>query len=525
MRYGKGFVLAFFAALLILGVAIHRDYGLAFDETAQRTTGTVAVQYVIELITGDESPSAMDTYTDRDYGAAFEAPLAALEMLLGLTDPREIFMMRHLLTFIVCLGGAFALYSLALRRFGNRLFALLAVAFLMLTPRLFAESFYNSKDAVFVAAFAIALNTGIAFILRPTPRTALLHALATAFAIDIRMAAIVIPVATIAILPLRAVKREIWPRSLWHLATYAVASAVLVVAFWPWLWADPLGNFALALDTVSRFRFDHEILYRGELVRTTQLPWHYVPVWIAITTPPLYLALFLVGAAAITWRWIRAGSAIWRSDAELQDLIFLGFALLPVLAAAIYRATLYDGWRQLYFIYPALVLVAINGWVSLWTLATARTWRGGLVTLTATCFMLTGAWMWRAHPLQNVYFNDLAGKNVFARYEVDYWGLAIRPALEHLLAQDASALIRVLDANYMELSMRFQILRHEQRWRLQETLDDSQPHYAFTNFPPNRHPEKNSAYGLNYEPFHDVKVDGEVVLRIFKSRTSRIPRS
>ncbi|HYC65223.1 MAG TPA: hypothetical protein VEC14_10865, partial [Reyranellaceae bacterium] len=167
---------------MALGVAIHRDYGLAFDEVAQRTTGTVAVKYVIDLFAGRQGLSAMNDYVDRDYGVAFEAPAVALEMLFGLSDSRDIFMFRHLLTFLVCLAGAWALYSLALRRFADRWLALLTVAFLMLTPRLFAESFYNSKDAVFMAAFAIALNTGVALILQPTARLALLHGLASAFA-------------------------------------------------------------------------------------------------------------------------------------------------------------------------------------------------------------------------------------------------------------------------------------------------------------------------------------------------------
>jgi hypothetical protein len=524
MQSGKALVLAFFAALLALGVAVHRDYGLSHDEVAQRTTGMVTINYLIDLFTGRGASSELHTYDDRDYAVAFEAPAAALELLLGLTDTRDIFMFRHLLTFLVCLAGAWALYSLALRRFADRRLALLAVAFLVLTPRLFAESFYNSKDAVFVAAYAIALNTAVAFILRPGWRSALLHALASAFAIDIRMAAITIPVATLAILPLRAVKRELPTRTLWTLAIYATATAVFVIALWPWLWSDPLDRFAQALDIVSRFRFDHEILYRGELVRTTQLPWHYVPVWIAITTPPLYLVLFLAGGAATIWRFIKAGNAIWRTEADLQDQMFLAFALLPLVAAMLYNPVLYDGWRQLYFIYPAFLMVALAGWHALWTLARARAWRAALGAVTALSFVVTAVWMWRAHPLQNVYFNPLAGKDMLARYEVDYWGLSLRPALEHLLAHDSSAEIKVLDANYMELAMRFMILRPEQRRRLVETLDGAGPHYAFTNFPPNRHREKNVAYGPDYELFHEVKVAGEVVLRVFKSRTSRSPR-
>ncbi len=151
-------VLLCFAALLMLGVAIYRDYGISFDESGQRVTGAVTVKHVIERFAPSLVPLAMndlvplDEYKDNDYGVAFEAPAVVLEMLFGRTDTRDIFLFRHLVTFLVCLGGAYAVYSLALRRFADRRIALLAVAFLVLTPRLFAESFYNSKDAVFLAA-------------------------------------------------------------------------------------------------------------------------------------------------------------------------------------------------------------------------------------------------------------------------------------------------------------------------------------------------------------------------------------
>jgi 4-amino-4-deoxy-L-arabinose transferase-like glycosyltransferase len=91
---------------------------------------------------------------------------------------------------LVSLGGLFAVYRLATRRFEDWRVGLLAAAFLVLTPRMFAESFYNSKDLVFMALFAIATNTMIGFVTKPRVQTALVHALATAVAIDVRIMAI-----------------------------------------------------------------------------------------------------------------------------------------------------------------------------------------------------------------------------------------------------------------------------------------------------------------------------------------------
>jgi hypothetical protein len=530
----KFFVLLCFSAFLTLGLAIYRDYGFSVDEDGQRETGVMTVKYVVEQLAPSLAHPAMnmlarwdqyyeilvplDNYSDRYYGAAFEAPAVALEGLFSLTDDRDIFLFRHLLTFMVCLGGAFAVYCLALRRFADRRIGLLAVAFLLLSPRIFADSFYNSKDAVFMAAFAIALNTAIAFVLQPRPSSAVLHALATAFAIDVRVPGIVIPIATMAILTVRAVKREVPARrSLSALAIYLAATAVLVVALWPWLWSDPLDRFGQALAAMSRFGFDNDIFYMGALVRTTQLPWHYIPVWVSITTPPLHLVLFVIGTAATGRQFIISARVLWKDEAELQDLVFLGMFVAPVSAVILLHSVLYDGWRQLYFIYPAFLLITLRGWHTLWssTIA-AQVRRPVLVGVTAISFAATAAWMWRTHPLQNVYFNVFAGTNLKANYELDYWGLSTRGAVEYVLAHDPSGSINVREANYMALKASLMLLTPKDRRRLRVTTDENIPHYAFTNN--NRPNLGNTKLQEHYDLFYEFKVDGEAILSIFKRK-------
>ena len=44
--------------------------------------------------------------------------------------------------------------------------------------------------------------------------------------------------------------------------------------------------------------------------------------------------------------------------------------------------------------------------------------------------------MFQYHPHQNVYFNFLAGKDVYKKYEVDYWGLSNRKFLENVALKE-----------------------------------------------------------------------------------------
>ncbi|HTD15351.1 MAG TPA: hypothetical protein VK673_09240 [Chthoniobacterales bacterium] len=541
-----------FSSLLLLGLCRYRDYGISIDEPAQRLTGAVTVKYLAETFqtpgfmtwwkqgipalpqhqdrdyaVAFEAPAfaleekrdipALAQHQDRDYGVAFEAPAFALEHLFRLHDPRSVYMFRHLLTFLVSLVGVCAAYRLSLRRFLDWRIGLLSALFLVLTPRLFAESFYNSKDIVFMAVFAVAMNTAIAFVLRPRVKTAFLHALATAVAVDLRITGLLLVVVSVLLLIVRVIRRELRPgRTCLISAAYIIVAFAFVILMWPYLWSRPLGHFLQAFENMARFRWGGEVRYMGALIRTTALPWHYTFTWISITTPLLYLALFVVGAYATCRRILACGARLWQDDGELQDMVFLGFFFAPILAVLLFHSVLYDGWRQLYFVYPAFLLLATKGWVTLWSIKSTRNiYKASLVTLTTISVCLTAMWMWKAHPLENVYFNMLAGNNVKARYEVDYWGLANRRALEYILERDHSPVVNVWADSMTPISYSVLMLKREDRWRVRVGNDKRVPFYVLTNYRQVRDID-SAKYDRDYQLFYEIRVDDELVLSVFK---------
>ena len=139
------------AIFAVVGVAVLDDYGVAMDEYLQRNSGAVAFDYIL----GHED--ALRGGVDRFYGVAFEVPLIAVERVLGLEDSRDIHLSRHLLTHAFFLAGGFFAWLLTYRLFGSRLVALLAMLIFLLHPRIYAHSFFNTKDLPFLSMFMIAL--------------------------------------------------------------------------------------------------------------------------------------------------------------------------------------------------------------------------------------------------------------------------------------------------------------------------------------------------------------------------------
>ena len=191
---------AFFGLLLLAGLLLFRDYGISVDEPTDHHNGAINAKYVAEnlfpaLVPADADLQlipALELNKNNDHGVLFELPVAVLGRLVADGQPGHYFLLRHLLVFLTFAGGVWALYRLAWLRFGQQLAGLLAAALLVFSPRFFAEAFFNGKDIVFMAFFTLAMYTLARLLQQPTLLRALVHGLATAAAIGLRLPALIV---------------------------------------------------------------------------------------------------------------------------------------------------------------------------------------------------------------------------------------------------------------------------------------------------------------------------------------------
>ena len=161
----------------------------------------------------------------------------------------------------------------------------------------------------------------------------MIHGLACAIAIDARIMAVIIPALTVGVMTVQAIKKQITPqRMITYMSLFLGACVVFTIVFWPFLWDAPLDNFLQAFRSMAKFRHNPYLVFMGETVRAAQLPWYYLPTWIGITTPIIYLMLFIFGFVSIMISIFKNNYKIWSNNNELQDLIFLAFFAGPILA-------------------------------------------------------------------------------------------------------------------------------------------------------------------------------------------------
>lgn len=518
-------VVVFFVLFLLIGVLIFDDYGIAWDEIFQRQIGEVNFRYILS---GDQKlldPATKDQY----YAPSFELFLYFTEKIFHLQDIRTIHLIRHFLTFLLFYISVICFYLLLRKRFQSWKVGLLGSLFLILSPRIFAHSFYNSKDLAFLSFFIISILSLTKFLEKPTWFYASLHGLISAILIDLRIMGVLVPFLTFFFI-IKDLATQEKPRertrkqTILSLVQYTIILVFFAILFFPASWHNPLYQFYLIFYIFKRNPDTVRVLYLGKVSNDIETHWHYIPVWIGISTPILYLCSFFVGLFFTIKSWLkfqfkRASAALSRYQI-ITDQIFLLWFFLPLGLIIYLRSNLYTGWRHMFFIYPAFLLLAINGLLSLVRTIQSK-YQGKkykIVFVLITFLVLVGLgepffFMLRNHPHQYVYFNRLAGKDmptIQKKFDLDYWGLSYREGLEYILENDLREKIKV-SAESIPGQFNAVILKPQERERLEYVLKREDADYYLTNF--SFYPEEEIPFE---NEFYSVKVDGAKILAVYK---------
>ena len=462
--------LAACAMFAVVGVGVVDDYGIGVDENVEQRIARTALDYVLSYSSGvaEELESRYKFRGEQYYGVAFSLPLLLTESALGLQDSRDIYLMRHLLTHLLFIAGGFACGMIVYRMIGSRWIALLAMLMFLLHPRLYAHSFFNSKDIPFAVMLLIALYLTHRAFRKDTLGAFLLCGIGVGLAINLRVFGLML-------LPMILAMRglDLWQggrgerkRILLTGATFLAAALATVYIIHPYYWDNPL-RLIEGVRALSQPPIIVDNLFMGEIYRSNAVPWNYIPVWFAITAPPVALGLGALGAATVCWQAIARPIAALRDREVRFRVLPLGCVVLPVAVVIALESDLYNGWRHMHFLWAPFCLLAAVGLHKITNISMGGgIWKsglrlpgrvgGGLRMARRTLayggagfgLITTATAMAALHPHQQVYFNALVDTKtpgaLGERYDMDYWAVAQRQLLEYLLAHYPDDTLRVL---------------------------------------------------------------------------------
>jgi hypothetical protein len=296
------------------------------------------------------------------------------------------------------------------------------------------------------------------------------------------------------------------------LAAYLATGVVSIYLFFPYLWEDPIRNFIEVFKSLSKYNWEARNLYFGKLILASDLPWHYIPVWIIITTPILYVILFAFGAILITIDFYKKRQF---NFVVIQDTLFLGLIVGPIFMVVVLESVLYDTWRHLFFIYPFIIVIATIGWSGISVKEDSKkNFLRIKIAVTSILLAQSAIWMYSNNPNQNLYFNALAGnKSLEQKWEMDYLGLSNKEGLNYILSRNPERQVSVAVVSFTAFDMSLKALPAKYLDKLVVVPIEEQPDFIVNNF---RLRDSEFMGKPGYELWKEFKVDDSKYLEIWK---------
>ena len=429
----------FWGLLLLLFVyclIVTPHYGITGDEVTQWKYGNWVWKY-IKTFGGDKSiltdPYVADSPL-KYYGGFYDGIAA---MLIDILKPKDEFLLRHYWNIVFGFAGVIMGGLLAKELTGKWRTAIIAVVFLVFTPRYFGEIFNNPKDIPFATGYLASLYCIIRWLRTlsaPSWKRTIWLGLSIALAISVRVGGILVIAYlgmfyVIEMWRIKGFGSKFFGKTVLHFIVACVIGWIGACLFWPYALEDIVNNPIEAVKVMSAYPLNITMLYEGVKIRTTEIPASYLPNWLMISTP-IYIMIGFLGALALIWKWTKARGG------DTAYFLVLFATLFPILYIIYKKSVVYDGVRHIMFVIPLIsILAALFLDSVLDMLKEKMPVRYAVIGITVILVALPARFMLANHPNEYIYFNELAGgiKGAYGNYELDYYFNSMKEAYLWLL--------------------------------------------------------------------------------------------
>jgi tetratricopeptide (TPR) repeat protein len=431
-------ILAIFSIVLLPYLSF--DFGITWDEHEDRKYFTEVISY---FQTGGEDDRALDLNRKLhdhlvNYGPFVNLTCAFVEEYISPFDTYET---RHLVLSIFALIGLIFTALLA-RKAGTWRTAVIVMVLMLLTPTFIGHSANNQKDMPFMAFYIASLFYIIRFT-REVPKVSIKTYIMTGLTMGILFSIragglIVFPYLVMFVgikylYTLRSNPSEKFKRFFqyaFRALIPMVMAYIIGVIFWPAALQDPLNHPLAALRNFEKFSLVHVYeIFEGQRFYMKDYPWYYAPKMMWLTLPLAVLSGVMLLVVGLKW-------LVKTHNKEL--MLMVAFSLLFPLAYIIAKdSALYNSWRHVLFVMPAILILAGIGWDWLFTLRIKLVNLGAGLLLIGLLSLPT-TWMIKNHPYEYMYYNEIAGgvKGAYGNYELDYWCQTPKAAMIWLLENE-----------------------------------------------------------------------------------------
>lgn len=537
--FEKTILILFYSLSVLIVFFTYQDYGIHIEEKFHRFNGLYWLNYIsnlfgfseIENITqikmkeiSDFSLSSISRYNK--YSVILDLPTALIEILFNFGDVKNIYYLKHLISFCIFLLSSLFFFKILQFRFKNFFLSFLGLFLYITSPRILGDSFFY-KDVLFLSFFTITFY----FLIKATQkfdyRNLFFLGLFCSLSLNLRFFSILVPIFFVLVIIIKSFNTDQFKISIKKIIYFLLFFFIFLYIFWPYLWSNPISNFFDLFLSAKNNLVDVKIFYNNRFISNRLLPDTYILNWIFITSPFLQSILFSAGYLYCLSRFIKrlinvensnTQNDLCKSNLEEIDFIFLIYLTLFYFFFILLSAPLYNGWRLVYFLNIFIIYFAINFLFNL-----KNIFRNKIrMILVFISFFLIGynlIAIVKIHPFQSLYFSTLLSEKSKNSYEGDYHGIGTKHFYKKILEIDNKKIINVAVASHTPIQRGLESIQPKFRNRfIMVGQEYDKADYIFKNniSEVNSYLIKKYQIPKNFNKIYELKIDNVIIYEIFK---------
>jgi len=544
--FNKNNIIYFLLIIIVLiFLFTFKNYGIGIEEHFQRKSGFYWLNYLLNFTNFDSLKNLtetkiieINTFTPNlfpieevpYYGVLFDLPLAYIETFFNISDPINYFYLRHVSISAFFLLSGFYFYKIINLRFNNLYLALFGFLIFVFTPRIYGNAFFDNKDILFLSMFTINMYFYLKFNKTNRIKDLIIFALLCAFSTSTRIIGILIPFSFYILLLFKSISEKKIKNNIKIFSIFTLSFLIFLLIHWPYLWTLNISEW---LNFFSPFfqAMNPTVFFNGEFYQSKFLPMYYLPIWIILTTPAYLILIFLLGFVYQTRRFflrfilieeskLLYKDDLWRSNNEKYDLyIFLNFLSVIILYFST-KLALLSGWRHFYFLNFFIIYYSCFFIFILMNLLRNKdNLKKTFIYSLIFFIILHFSDLYKYHPFQSVYFNNLISDNYKKKFEVDTQSISRVHAIKEIL-KDKKNTILISTASWTPLENARSLIERKYWDKLVflGTNNKEKADYIYSNHYYEVNTNFNKKYEIpeNFSLYKTLKIDGTRIYSIYK---------
>ena len=523
-----------FSMMIIIGIYIHKDYGLSIDDEIYRLNGVFYKEFISEYLKNIINfnfenfkilEEKISNHSLGNHPALFETTLALIADIFSIKTTKATYSLSHLMNFSIYVFSLILLYKLMIKRFNSEKIAIFSILLIFFYPRFFAESFYNSRDLFFLSIFIINLYTIEILLTHEKKGNIILFSFTSALLINTKVLGLICFLIFLLIYSIDKFSNQFKKVHFQKIIFILTFVLFFLIILWPYLWLNPLENLFEAYVSLIKDHNQLEILtlFFGEYYYSTETPSYYRIIWFLITVPIIISILFLIGICIFLNKTINQFSdfveqkkKLYSNKNDFLDLYLFITLISVVLLTMIYNNSQFNGWRHLYFLFIPIIYISASAYKKLIA-------NNNKITETLLNFLIIITlvynifWIIKFHPFQNNYFNILSKNFVQNNFDKDYWGLSNYQSIKHIINEDERREIKIATMSFADLYLSFLRFSELDKKRIKIVHNYDEADYIINTYM--KRIGNNFEINLNkFEKYHEIRVDNIIINTVYRKK-------